>query len=179
MAARRLSVAAFAVASTLLAAVALRADFDRERPRADSLFYALDTDRGAAVWGSQDPEADPWTGQRLGEGASRMAPPEFLHLETAKLLQAPAPPVDLPPPALEVLSDDRRQGRRVEVSVTSPRGARFLRLHAESSVQIVAFRLNDQRVEVDGGGPLRALIAGVPEEGVRIGFELLDRWPWS
>ncbi|MEE8137659.1 MAG: M28 family peptidase [Thermoanaerobaculia bacterium] len=175
---RRLGFAAFALALVLFAAVVLRSGFDRERPRADSLFYALDTDSGAAVWCSQDQEADPWTRLRLGEEAASKPPPEFLGLQTSELFQGPAPALELPPPALEVLADDRRQGRRVEVEVTSPRGAPLLRLHAESTVPILAFRLNDQRIEIDGSGePLQALIAGVPEEGVRLGFELTDRWP--
>lgn len=99
------------------------AGFTAEEPRPDSLVYA--SDGGTARWLSGDPEPDSWTGRALGDDPGTTdATRYFPNFPDDQLLSAPAPAVELAPPALTVLADTTDGPQRtVRFHVESQRGA--------------------------------------------------------
>ena len=136
--ARRATVGALAVAGSM-------AGFSPERPKFNSLTYALNADTGHAFWLSCDQEPDAWTAEKLGESPRREVIHDLLPLATrpADYLRAPAPSFPLAPPTLEVLADETRDGlRTVRLRADSPRGAQVLEIAAEPGLVVRAARLN-------------------------------------
>jgi hypothetical protein len=150
-------------------------------PRADSLFYRLEHVTASASWGTLDDGPDAWTGRVLGasggwEDAHEHVPLwRFVHSH-----QAPAQPVALEAPGLEVLEDVVRGSRRtLSLRLWSPRAAPFASLLLENEAgEVVA--------EVDGaavaGGASTFLdysaehwhvdVLGIPGEGVTVALEV-------
>lgn len=87
---------------------------------------------------------------------------------------APAPRIDAPPPALEVLettaTDD---GRLVRCRVRSPRGAPRLHLHLPDEVSIESIAWRGRRLDGGFEGVQTQLLFAFEEDGVE--FELRDR----
>lgn len=126
----------------LLAATSLSAGYDAERPRPSTLFYLLDASDGEALWiGREDP--DEWTRRFLapGQAQPRSLAGELPMIRGA-LPAAPAPVLDLPPPALEASADPRG----VRLRVRSPRQAQVVFVHVRPGPAVQALELAGQRV---------------------------------
>ena len=131
--------ALLALAAVCLAAAGiLLAGFDRQRPRVNNVFYALDADAGRAVWASADEGPDEWTRQFFGAGAVRQSMAEFFPNSTREYLKAPAPAVPVAAPEARLIGD-RTAGdvRTVTFRVTSPRGAPVVSVFAEPGVEVL------------------------------------------
>ncbi|HEX8789745.1 MAG TPA: M20/M25/M40 family metallo-hydrolase [Polyangiaceae bacterium] len=102
--------------------------FDPSTPRPDSLLYVVDADQGKATWRSTDRAPDAWTSSVLS-GAARAAASDVFPRSKRQLLTAPAPPVDVGRPGIEVVSDSREGDTRTfRVHVQPPPGAEALSL---------------------------------------------------
>lgn len=96
----------------------------------ETLSYLTDTDAGRALYFSSDAGPTGWTRGFLGDNPEKGLLPEYFPGWDRDFLYADAVPVDLPAPAVEILSDEPagRGRRRITLHLTSPRGARQLLL---------------------------------------------------
>lgn len=122
------------------------AGFDRNNPKPDNVFYALNGDTGKAVWASFDKQPDEWTAQFFPEGTQKGSISEYAPLEYSGYLKNPAPPATLPAPQIALLGDERNDTvRTLRMRITSPRGAPFFYLITEPT-EVVGAELNGVRV---------------------------------
>jgi hypothetical protein len=154
---------ALPVAAVLVTAVALIAGSVTARPSAanpyvDSIFYALNTDTGQALWISEDPQPDVWTSQFLGTEFKRGKLTELFPQDSKELLFAPAPVLDLDAPQVDLL-DDRTTGdtRILQMHITSPRQIPWVEVEIESSSPISHIDLGGKQIagqnDLDHPGP--------------------------
>lgn len=125
---RLLAAAGLTVAAGVLAHRLVRPAGADDVP--ETLSYVLDADAGRAVYVSTDARPTTWTAEYLGTAPDRGRLPEYFPGWQRDFLFAPAEPMDLPAPAVDVLADETYgDGRRtVTLHVYSPRGARQISL---------------------------------------------------
>jgi hypothetical protein len=147
-----------ATAVIVLGTAALTAGQDAERPRGHGVFYLLDAERGQAHWvGLTEP--DEWTKQLLAPGTVQAtsfasALPPIGAWRAEPLPASPAPALDLPAPALDVVEDrlesagqvgQAGQGlRRLRLRVRSQRQARFVYVHVRPAAAVRGLELAGQ-----------------------------------
>jgi hypothetical protein len=158
---------ALAASMILLSAGLVTANFSREHPRHDSVFYALDADSGTARWASADRKPDEWTSQFFPE-APRGPVSGF---PNGRFLNGPAPAVKLAAPEVLVLDDRRAAGtREVRLQVRSVRGAGTLMVWLDPAAPVQWAEMNGKKVEGLGGanrgGTLTYLAA--PKDGASL-----------
>jgi len=103
--------------------------FDAAHPGRNSLSYVLDARSGEAHWFSTDRRRDDWTRQFLDQGYARVTLDEILPTAPLPIQRADAPLTDTPTPILEILEDEKVDGkRRVKVYLASARQGEMLRL---------------------------------------------------
>ena len=156
--------------------------FDKEHPRPDNLFYALNADKQEAVWASSDRTPDEWTAQFLSHTPQARALEEFFPGTTRTYLYAPAPIAELPSPDLKVIHESLQGDMRMlRLRLTSPRQAPLMSVYAEPGAEI-------RRVAIDGkqdtlGQSANAKIPWViryyalPADGIEIVFETIPSQP--
>lgn len=151
---------------------AMFGSFDVERSRQNHLFYALDAERGEAIWGSADAAVDDWTRARLGDAPQRQALPSFILGSKRTYLVAKASVERLDGPSLR-LSKQVKQGdhRLIEVELTAPTGATSLALFVKPDAKIVACSLLGQRVTVLPSAPLLLRYANPPTGPIVVTIE--------
>ena len=101
--------------------------FDREDPRPDTLFFAVDQDAKKSYWVTTDPALDEWTGKRMA-GAIRAPLPALLPMApSAPLLHREVVPwIDERAAEVTVVSDDRAApSGALRLRVVPPPGAEF------------------------------------------------------
>jgi hypothetical protein len=173
-----LPCAALALSLGLMAAGLWSGRFDREHPKKDSLFYAMNADTGKAVWASFDRQADEWTSQFFASPAARGPLSEVFPSNPSSFLKAEAQAAPLAAPQVSALEDRRDgEGRRIlRLRVTSPRQAPFV--FVTTDAQLFAASVNGKSVGGDAGGA-QALNAGasspwglqyyaLPAEGIEL-----------
>jgi hypothetical protein len=172
-----------------LFAVGLRIDtFDARHPRQTSLVYALDADRGQAMWISSDPAPAPWTdryveAERTGAddrfpGSPIFSFPPSYHTGAASVAQ-------LQPPNVTV-TQSRQDGdtRDLELRV-APGGASRLALYADSRAHtLVAATVDGVRV-VEASGQTQGtgqpkwgfVFHATPPEGIDVRLRVRGEGP--
>jgi hypothetical protein len=155
----------------LIGAGSLTSGFDRNHPRPDNIFYGLDADKAKAVWASADESPDSWTQQFFSPGSSRGVLPEYIALSSRAFLQGPAPVAQLPPPRLEVLSDDTNNNvRTLRLRVTSPRQAVVVSLTADPDTRVTGSAVNGKVIKDQNGPqhPWALRYFGLPPQGIEV-----------
>lgn len=90
--------------------------FSSEKPKMNSLTYALNLDNGKALWLSTDTQPDEWVSQFIpADQASREDYSAVLPTEHGGCIHAPAPPASLAPSKVEALEDSTVDGKRTLV----------------------------------------------------------------
>ena len=172
-------VSAVAAVCVIVAAI-LQPDFDRQQPKSNELFYALNADKGNAVWASFDAQADEWTSQFLSNAAQRLPLNDYFPwFEGEPLLQQQAPAVSLAAPETTVLDDQSdEQTRSIRMRVGSPREAATLFVYVESELSEVLVNgeaVPGQRKEGNPGWML--IYSAPPKEGVELVFKTKSSEP--
>lgn len=166
------------VAAGVLLAGALRVSVAADPGPASgyTINYALDSQAQRALWASTDGAEDAFTRQFLGDLPERGRFESFR--SDQPLSVAPAPLLDLPAPALDVLSDTWLGGeRRIILRVRSRRAARSLSLWETNGVAFSTYALDgSQPVQLIRFDPeldrkLYRLLSGTEDDG-RFGLEL-------
>ncbi len=142
-------VAAFLVPATTRASA--------EAPKRLAIYYHLDADAGT---GRYVLLGDLRRGQPLPPSLAAAAP--FTLGQTfpwtspqSQGFVAPAPAVELVPPAFEVLADETRpDGRHLSLRLSSPRGAPVLRLQVPASAEVRTARMEDEEIPKQPDGKL-------------------------
>ena len=117
-----------------LVAGSLTARASATQPQPDSLFYVQDGNSGKSSWLSGDTALDDWLRPVFGAHPLQRKVPELFGNAAQLYWVAPAPPLGVPAPAIEVLQDaPEGKLRRIVVRVRSMRGAPQLRVFAEGA----------------------------------------------
>lgn len=146
--------AASAVAGVVVLAVAsLGAGYGEERPRPNSLFYALDSTSGEALWVSRDREADAWTGAVLNGGERRTLEGYFHRSQDVLATAAAALP--LPPARVELAAP--ASGRSVALRVVPPPETGELRVVLQAAGGLRLLAVDGRPVEASERDPVDEL----------------------
>ena len=174
-----------AAAAGLILSGLLASGSDRSHPKAVNVFYALDADTGAAVWGSADRRPNEWTEQFVGAGGEKDALTNLFPLNKRPLLKGTAPSLPLPAPQVVLLEEQTSDGTRtLRLRITSPRGGAVLYVYVEgeggvvtASVNGEAVKLNDAGGRARGESPWGMTYYGLPEEGAELTLAVNSTWP--
>jgi len=147
-----------------------------DRPHPYALMYLVDTDRGRAFWLSTDDEPGEATRPFLGDHPGKGPLDVYFPGWSRDRLHAPAALVDLPPPVVDVVSEEPHEhGRRVVVDVSSPRGARQISLAVRSG-GVRSWSLAEGPASAPttpaNDGPWELWLHAVPAGGFRLVLEL-------
>lgn len=151
---------------------------DKEHPRRNSLFYALNADTGQQVWASYDDWMDPWTSKFFGQGNTRSALPDLFPGNNRKLLQAPANLPLISAPSLTVLEDNKTtNGRYIRLRLNSNRQAPELWTYISSASPVQDLQVNGVSSELLPVGQNTGVIHyhGLPRDGVELAFRVASQ----
>jgi Peptidase family M28 len=106
--------------------------FDKDRPRQNNIFYALNADTAKATWASADEQVDKWTSSFFSNGSERGSIEEYLPNKYAGFLKHEAPPIATRGPEVALLDDQTTDDVRVtRLRITSPRGAPIISIYVD------------------------------------------------
>lgn len=158
-------VAAFLVPATTRASAA--------SPKRLSLTYHLDADATAGRWvlaGDLAP-GRPLPAGLAAKAAFQIGQPFPWSFAQAKAAVAPAAPLPLVVPTIEVLSDDPRpDGRHLSLRLVSPRGAPSVTLHVPVAANVRSARMADEEIPQTKEGK-------IPTRGDWFSFQCLSTPP--
>lgn len=155
-----------------------RAGFDRQHPKMDNLFYALNADAGKAVWASFDEKTDEWTSQFFPDPVNRGKLTEIFPSNQTSFLRSDAPIPGLAAPNISLLADqvNNEGNRTLRLLVTSPRQAPICLITTDS--QVFKATVNGKHIKVKEGSNQIAIgeqwvleYYGVPSEGIELIIE--------
>lgn len=173
---RRLVRAAPALATALVAAVAIGGGLAANRPSAAhpvpvALRYLLDTDTGRAYWARPGDDPTGWTDplvQRREDLSETF--PMLTSRGNGTATVGDAPVAALAPADVRVMSDRVENGNRLlQLRITSVRGARVLQLTQVEGV-VLAASAHGREVPIDGTFALR--FHGLPAEGLDVNLTI-------
>jgi hypothetical protein len=166
-----------AVGLGVMVTASLTARFDRESPKFNSAFYALNGDTGSALWVSPDRERDPWTSQFFTGKTESGTLAQFVP-SRSPFTQGPAPAVSLPAPSVAVVQDATNGDiRSTRLRVTSPRRASNVTVYLGPEVEVVKAWVGSKEVDmkaVPPSGPQNPWSVqywGLPAEGFELRLE--------
>lgn len=146
------AVAAAGIGAVLVAATALGAGYDAERPRPGSLFYALDATSGEAFWASFVRTPDGWSGAVL-EGAERRSLDGWF-FRSYDVLAKPAPPLPLEPVRVEPMPG--AEGGTT-LRLVPPAGTAELRVVLRPAGELRLAAVGGEPVERSGHDPVEEI----------------------
>ena len=182
-----LPILAGLISAGFIAAGLLVASFDRQHPKPNNIFYALNADTGKAVWASTDPRPDEWTSQLLSTNPENKPLTEFFspNSNSARLRQNSAPVAKVDPPQIVVLNDQNSGDvRQLRLRITSTRMAPVLSLYVDSKAEFLSVMVNGTRLDPSNTPMLRnnkqvwnMRYVAPPPEGVEVGLEFKAQEP--
>jgi hypothetical protein len=142
---------ALLAAVVFLAAAAFNSGFSGQYPKADHIFYVLNSDTNKATWASADDAPDEWTSQFFPSATPKASLKEYLPLSVSSYRINPAPVVPLSPADIRVTSDSTRGDVRVlRMRVSTSHEGISLAVPREATVEVVGAEVNGRRVENRG-----------------------------
>jgi len=143
-----LPVTSSAAGAILIVVGILSSGFDKNSPKPNNIFYALNTDRQKAVWGSSDDRPDEWTSQFLATGAPKGALSDYLPSNYAGFLNSEAPVTEISAPKIDLL-DDRTNAnvRTLRLRITSPRQAPAVFVQVVSEAAVLKAEINGNQLD--------------------------------
>ncbi|MDD1612488.1 MAG: hypothetical protein LUQ57_05035, partial [Methylococcaceae bacterium] len=151
-------------------------DFSPDRPRPNSIVYALDIPSHSAKWLSYDPEPDDWTRQFLGANPAVVHTGIFDQFESGlRLLEQQTSPVDLVAPDVHLVDRRRVRGKTyVKVRIKSNRDTSFMRIRFDGPGDMIAFYAGDRLIYQKNQSAQVASIDlhALPEQGTILTFVL-------
>jgi len=166
------SASTLAAVCFILAAL-LQPDFGLQQPKGNEIFYALNADKGKAVWATGDAHPDEWTSQFLSSDAPAASLSDYLPwLDGQVFLQQPAPATTLVPPEIKILDEQvQEQTKRMHLRVSSPREAATLFIYFSTELSEVF--VNGQPLTKGQGAPAwekgqMLIYSAPPREGIEL-----------
>jgi hypothetical protein len=106
--------------------------FDKDHPRLNNIFYALNADSGKATWASMDEQTDKWTSGFFSNQSERGSIEEYLPTNYDGFLKKTAPAITARGPEAVLLNDQTTGDVRVtRLRITSPRGAPIISVYVD------------------------------------------------
>jgi hypothetical protein len=166
----------------LLVALLFSPRFDRRHPRLDSAFYVSDQDTGNHIWASYDKGPDEWTSQLFHQPIQRQTLPELFPGSQRRLMQAPAEPVALAAPSMEIL-ENKAVGseRQVHLRVLSPRHAPILLLFISGEATVLSSSVNGHELHAAPAAQSAWTMQyyGAPADGIDVMLKMRAAGPFS
>ncbi|BDZ41927.1 aminopeptidase [Paraoerskovia sediminicola] len=136
--------------------------FDDEHPEPTQLMYALDADTGEAWWVSGESTPSPWTSRFVSERTSIEDAFPRVHGE---VWTGAAEPADLPPPTVEVVTDETVGDERVmTLSIRPERPVRYVEMVADG---VTSVEVEGREAPVEDGH-LDTSFAAPPADGIEV-----------
>ncbi|WP_374088877.1 M20/M25/M40 family metallo-hydrolase [Methylomicrobium lacus] len=170
--------AGFLAAAGLLLIQADRAsDFNRDRPKPNSIVYAWDGATDTARWLSYDAEADDWTRQFLSAEPEISTAGIFADfVPVRRLLARETQPVPLAAPEVRVVEQRSAEGKNyLGIHVRSRRAAPTIRLNADNMAAAAQIYANKQLIYQNprADSPIQYIeFQALPAEGITLTFVL-------
>jgi hypothetical protein len=118
--------------------------FDKDHPRQNNIFYALNADTGKATWASTDEQTDKWTSGFFSNESERGSIEEYLPNRYNGFLKHAAPAIADRGPEVALLDDQTTDDVRVtRLRISSPRQAPIVLVYLDVTTP-------DLRATVDG-----------------------------
>lgn len=176
-----LPVLAGLISTGFIAAGLLITGFDRQHPKPNNIFYALNADTGKAFWASIDRKPDEWTSQLLSTNPENKPLPEFFSPldSAARVRQNSAPAAQIPPPQIVVLNDQKSgEVRQLRLRITSTRMAPVLSFYVDSKAEFLSSMVNGKRLDRgDNKQKWNMRYVAPPPEGVEVALEFKAQEP--
>ena len=154
----------------LFTAAALHAGAGARHPRSDSLVYAVDTSRGETLWASWDDAPDAYTVQVLGPDPDHRRLPAFFGNDI-EVMTGPAKGISVAPPLILVKSNEPFSGgRRITLSLQSPRGAPVMEVDVHPQGRLRRVSVDGHYLDVDV--PFHLTYQALPEFGIGMTLEV-------
>jgi hypothetical protein len=143
---RAVALATAALGALTLGLAVTRAAHDARELRSSSLTYLLDADQKQALWLAEAEELSDWAQASISRDAPRSAPADYLPSEWP-VRRAGAEPLELSPPAIEILRDEIQGGsRQVSIRFASTRGAPMVELQVEPFQAVLGGSFANQKL---------------------------------
>jgi hypothetical protein len=114
-------------------------------PKPDNMFYCLDAGTGQALWASVDAQPDEWTANFFTAGIEKGKLTECLPQSSRTFLKSKAPLAPLAAPRVDLIDDQKSNDtRKLQLRLTSPRGANAISIFFEPDAEIVNASINDK-----------------------------------
>jgi hypothetical protein len=182
-----LPVLAGVISIGFIAAGLLITSSDRQHPKPNNIFYALNADTGKAASGSIDRSPDQATSQLLSTNPENKPLSEFFstNMSAVRFRQNSAPATTIAPPQIDVLNDQNSGGvRQLRLRITSKRMAPVLSLYVDSKAEFLSLMVNGQRLDPGNSAMLRnnknvwnMRYVAPPPEGVEVALEFKAQEP--
>jgi hypothetical protein len=172
-------------ALAFIVAAGLTSGFDKDHPKPNTIFYAMDADTGKAVWATSDEKLDEWTSKLFPAGAVRKSLTEFPPLTSRPLLQGEAPPASLKAPNA-VLVEDSTSGdvRTLRLRVEPAQLSAAVSVSLAPNAEVMAATINGRpaqlgTVSARSGpeSPWLMLYYAPPREGIDLVLQLRSSQP--
>jgi hypothetical protein len=147
----------------------------QRHPKPDNLFYCLDAGSGQAWWASIDAQPDEWTANFFTAGMERGALTECLPQSSRTFLKSKSPVAPLDAPRVELIDDQKsNETRKLQLRLTSPRGANAISIFFDPEAEIVNATINE-RPALSGRSAAKQgwflIYYALPPEGVVLRLE--------
>jgi hypothetical protein len=165
----------------LLLAVLFSPRFDRRHPRLDSAFFVSNQDTGSHIWASYDNRPDEWTSQLFHQPIQRQTMPDLMPGSQRRLMQAPAEPVPLAAPSMEIL-ENKAVGseRQVHLRVLSQRHAPVIVLFIPGETAVISSSVNGHDLHGTAApGAWTMQYYGAPADGIGLVLKMKTAGPVS
>jgi len=169
----------------LIVAAVAGSRVNKDHPRQDSVFYALNADTEKAVWVSSDESQDEWSSQFFTADAKKGTLTEYLPWSGEGYLKGAAPVASLSAPEVSVLEDRADNGGRLlRLRVNSPRQAAIMSILVDATVQqaVVNGKLVREGAEQSKSTPGKRWTlhyCAPPVEGIELTLSLKSMEPVS
>lgn len=176
----------FCLLSSILLLIigSIRSRFDAEHPAPESIRYELQADLKQAAWVTGDARIGDWTRNFIPETTSvNDSPSSELLPDWPTRAVAPAPVIDLQPPQVELIEEQRQGNRRsLHLRLHNPRSAYMLVVDIQAEGPVLAAQLNGRPFELEDYAPvltgrLRFNYAACPPEGTELRLEVEGTGP--
>lgn len=155
--------------------------FDRQHPKPNNIFYALNADSGKAVWASIDQKPDEWTSQFLSTNPENKPLSEFFspNDRSWRVRQNSAPATELAAPQIAVLNDQKSGDvRQLRLRITSTRMAPLLSVYVDSKAEFVSLLVNGKQIDRGNNKQTWNMrYVAPPAEGVEVALEFKAQEP--
>lgn len=159
-------------------------NYDAQQPRLNTMFYGLNSETQASLWGTPDGRPDEWIRgfiQGTGNKMERGPLPDFFGAKnTRPFVWSQSQPLPLTAPEVRLVSDETNDGlRSVVMRVNSTRQAPIIAVYVDSAAEVQSFAVNGRKVDsvTAGRNEWKLRYQGLPKDGIEVALNLKTQEP--